>query len=312
MGRGWAPLPERPGLLEEPEGGRPRVNAPPSVRPHPPGTAPPPPQPHLEARFQPWTSRFPRGLLLVLVHISAGAVAALERCVWALPMGHGEPPCPLTSAVGDVRPRAPLNAPGAGSAGDSTWLLTWPCPPETWCCPGQLTPGALARPLPSWPRLLRSHPFRTQTAKTTNPNPAPGSRSALLPGLRGVRSPPGLLSSSLRTQKEEEASGCSMAQAFCLCPHFPGQSFQRCQSPRPMPHSGRGLPSPGAQWKVPTLGEGLEGASGEGGHLNTCLWLLSASVGTYPAATRPSPSTGALLGHPTPLLFVSVKITKSI
>ena len=163
------------------------MNAPPSVRPHPPGTAPPPPQPHLEARFQPWTSRFPRGLLLVLVHISAGAVAALERCVWALPMGHGEPPCPLTSAVGDVRPRAPLNAPGAGSAGDSTWLLTWPCPPETWCCPGQLTPGALARPLPSWPRLLRSHPFRTQTAKTTNPNPAPGSRSALLPGLRGVR-----------------------------------------------------------------------------------------------------------------------------
>ncbi|CAI9163897.1 unnamed protein product [Rangifer tarandus platyrhynchus] len=74
-----------------------------------------------------------------------------------------------------------------------------------------------------------------------------------------------------------------------------------------MPHSGRGLPSPGAQRKVPTLGEGLEGTSGEGGHLNTRLWLPSASVGTYPAATRPPPQHRCPLGTPQPPSFCFCK-----
>lgn len=206
MGRGWALLSERagrghcqPGLFEEPEGGRPPVRVPPSVHPHPPGTVPPPPQPHLEAQLPAVDLyRFPGGLILVLVYISAGAVVAPVRtpgragkvCVWALPMGHGEPPCPLASWAGDVRPRVALTPPGVGSPGDSAWLLTWPWP--------AVLSGNLVLP-------RAAHTWRTSTAfallaappvSTSLPHPdcqddqpkrCSGLQKRPPPGVRGVR-----------------------------------------------------------------------------------------------------------------------------
>lgn len=237
--------------------------------------------------------------------------------MWALPMGHGEPPCPLASWAGDVRPRValtPLEWAHLGTAPGSSPGPAPPCSPETWCCPGQLTPGALARPLPSWPRLLCSHPFRTQTAKTTNQNAALGSRSALLRG-SGESAAPGRLPSSLRTdtaqtQKEKEASGRPARPLFGPRPSVSartslGRAFKGARALRPsMPHSGRGLPSPGAQQKVPTLVRVWRAPAGRGPPEHP-LWLPSASVGNYPAATRPPPQHRCPLGtRTTPPLFL--------
>lgn len=229
----------------------------------------------------------------------------------------------MASWAGDVRPRValtPLEWAHLGTAPGSSPGPAPPWSPETWCCPGQLTPGALARPLPSWPRLLCSHPFRTQTAKTTNQNAALGSRSALLRG-SGESAAPGRLPSSLRTdtaqtQKEKEASGRPARPLFGPRPSVSartslGRAFKGARALRPsMPHSGRGLPSPGAQQKVPTLVRVWRAPAGRGPPEHP-LWLPSASVGNYPAATRPPPQHRCPLGTRTPP-FVSVKITKSI
>lgn len=207
----------------------------------------------------------------------SGHLAALERCVWALPVGHGEPPCPLASWARDVRPRVGLTPPGAGSPGDSTWLLTWPCP--------AVPAGNLVLP-------RAAHTWRTSTAfallaappvftslqhpdcQDDRPKRYPGLQKRPPPGAPGSpgtgRLPSSLRTDTAQTQKEEEASGCPAQQLAGPRPSVSartslGRAFKGARALRPpMPHSGRGLPSPGAQQKVPTLVRGWRAPAGRG------------------------------------------------
>lgn len=185
----------------------------------------------------------------------SGHLAALERCVWALPVGHGEPPCPLASWARDVRPRVGLTPPGAGSPGDSTWLLTWPCP--------AVPAGNLVLP-------RAAHTWRTSTAfallaappvftslqhpdcQDDRPKRCPGLQKRPPPGAPGSpgtgRLPSSLRTDTAQTQKEEEASGhppsSSLARGLLSLLVLPWAELSKVPEPSalPCPTLGGGSP----------------------------------------------------------------------
>lgn len=153
-------------------------------------------------------------------------------------------------------------------------------------CPSPSQP-CLQVPISSKPRLPRQPKSCSEFQKHL-PLRAPGSlqTQAACPDTAVI-------------QRRQDISGCPTGthcfKAFCLCPHLPGQCFQRCRS-HPIAHHGQGLPSPshGAH----TGGGARDEDAGRGYHLSSSHWLLSACLCVVlPSATLTTTlSTGALLG----------------
>lgn len=155
-------------------------------------------------------------------------------------------------------------------------------------CPLGSHPGAVTkstRNLPSPPPPTPGRASGVHIGSTHRPPPtetnqkaAPTSRSPFLPGRQGVCTPrlpvlcsptphpyPVLLplpsSEGTRTLKAAPP-GAGCPEAFCLCPHLPGQGSQRCQT-SPTARPGQGPPS--STRRTPGCahtGEGLEGGRG--------------------------------------------------
>lgn len=185
----------------------------------------------------------------------SGHLAALERCVWALPMGHGEPPCPLASWARDIRPRVGLTPPGTGSPGDSAWLLTWPCP----AVPSRNL--VLPRAAHTWRTstafaLLAAPPVFTSLqhpdCQDDQPKRCPGLQKRPPPGAPGSpwRRPPPLISgltlprlTRKRRPPAAPPSG-SLARGLLSLPALPWAELSKVPEPSALPCATLGGGSP--------------------------------------------------------------------